>query len=626
MGRMIRAAIRRVAVFRTSLPPLRTPASPGIPPPGGATTITMASPPTWPTPGVLRSDRVASLARWLPIIGALRGYNIAWLCTDFVAGASVCVVMIPLVLAYAGLAGLPPHHGLYCALAAMIGYALFASSRQVIAGPDAALTLLLASAVGPLAAGGASRAVTLAALVALFGGAIMLLAAVFRIGVITDLLSNSVLVGYMSGAALILASTQIGKLFGIELVAREFFPILRELFARFGETHWLTFVLGSGCIVILEALRRIMPKAPGALIVSALAVGLSLAFDLPSRGVKVIGKISQGLPQPVFPAASLDDIRALLPGALAIALMTFPQAILIARAFGSKNRYEVRPNQELLALAAANFAAGLCQGFSVGASQSITATNEATGGRSQMVSLIAATLLAAFLLVLTPALEPIPTVVLAAILINAGIHLVDVQSYRTFFRISPRAGGLALIVALGVLIIGVIPGILVGVGLSLAYLLARLARPTDALLQEVPGTGQFHDVGADVQTHAVPGLIAYRFYAPLFFPNAEHFARRIRSLVAESPQPVKWVLVDVQAVTEIDESGAEVVQQLTEELAARGVALKFARANRPLRALVERIGLGEHLRQEWLFPSVHAAVAAFRRQESARGDAPRRES
>ena len=277
----------------------------------------------------------------------------------------------------------------------------------------------------------------------------------------------------------------------------------------------------------------------------------------------------KGLPQPRLPTGSLDDIRTLLPGALAIALLTFPDAILVARAFGAKNRYEIRPNQELVALAAANFAAGLFQGFSVGASQSRTVVNDASGGKTQMVSLVASGLLIVFLLALTPALKPLPTVALAAILIDAGIHLVEVRAYRTFFRISPRGGWLALIVALGVLIVGVIPGILVGVGLSLGYLLARLVRPTDAVLQEVPGTGSFHDVGGDVQAHTVPGLIAYRFYAPLLFANAEHFARRIRSLVAESTQPVKWVLVDVQAVTEIDVNGAEVVQQLVEDLAAR---------------------------------------------------------
>jgi SulP family sulfate permease len=339
--------------------------------------------------------------------------------------------------------------------------------------------------------------------------------------------------------------------------------------------------------------------------------------------VKVIGEMSQGLPRLGLPEVSMDGVRTLLPGAMAIALLTFPDAVLLARAFGAKNRYEIRPNQELVALAAANFAAALFQGFPVGASQSRTVVNDATGGKTQMVSLVASGALIAFLLVLTPVAGPLPTVALAAILVSAGIHLVEVHAFRAFFHISPRAGWLALIVALGVLIVGVIPGILVGVGLSLVHLLARLARPTDAVLQEMPGTGGFHDVGMDVSTHTVPGLIAYRFYAPLFFPNAEHFARRIRSLVAESRQPVKWVLVDVQAVTDIDVNGADVVQQVAEDLAAQGVALRFARANRPLRAVVERIGLGEHVHKEWLFPSVHSAVEAFRHQESAGADAPK---
>jgi SulP family sulfate permease len=569
---------------------------------------------------------MTSAARYIPLIGALRGYKVAWLRADLVAGVSVCVVMIPSVLAYAELAGLPPQHGLYAALAAMIGYALFASSRQVIAGPDAAITLLVAAAIGPLVAGDPSRAASLAALVALLGGAIILLAAVFRVGAVADLLSKSVLVGYMSGAALILVSTQLEKLFGIEVVARGFFPMLWELSTRLDETHRLTLVLGAGFIAILEALRRVSPKIPGALVICVVAVVISLVFDLPSRGVRVVGEVARGLPRPGLPMTSLDDLRTVLPAALAVALLTFPDSILLARAFGAKNRYEIRPNQELVALAVANFAAGLFQGFSVGGSQSRTVINDATGGKSQIVSLVATGLLMAFLLVLTPAIEPLPTVALGAILISGGIHLVEVHAYRTFFRISPGSAGLALIVAASVLIVGVIPAILVGVGLSLCYLLARLSHPTDAVLQEVPGTGRFHDLGAEFQSHTVPGLIAYRFYAPLLFPNAEHFARRIRSLVAQSRQPVKWVLVDVQAVTEIDVSGAEVIQLLAEDLAAQGVALRFARANRPLREVVERLGLGEHLPKEWLFPSVHAAVEAFRSQESAGADTPTNEA
>jgi sulfate permease, SulP family len=561
---------------------------------------------------------MSRLGRWVPIIDVLQGYQLAWMRADLIAGASVCVVMIPAVIAYAELAGLPPKHGLYAALGAMTGYALFCSSRHVIAGPDGAVALLVATVIGPLVVGDPTRAVPLAGLTALLGGLLMLLAAALRIGAVADFLSKPVLVGYMSGAALILASTQLGKLFGIKLNSQTFFPMLRELVGHLGETHRLTFALGAAFIVLLELLHWFAPKMSGALVVCIVALGASLLFNLPSHGVKVIGEVTQGLPRPVLPVASLAEVRVLLPGALAIALLTFPDGILLARAFAAKQGYVIRPNQELVALAAANLVSGSLQGFSVGASQSRTVINEATGGKTSIVNLFAAALLCAFLFVLTPVLRPLPTVALAAILISAGIHLIEVREYRAFLRINRRAALVALVVGVGVLIVGMIPGILIGVGLSLIYVLAHLARPHDAVLHEVPGTGSFHDLGENLESQTVPGLIAYRFYAPLFFANAEYFVRRIQTLVANSTEPVKWVLVDVQAVSEIDVTGADAIQRLARDLDARGISLKFARANRPLREVFDRIGLGDRLRDERLFPSVHVAIQTFRQQESLR--------
>ena len=554
---------------------------------------------------------------WIPILDVLRGYRLAWLRPDLMAGVSVCVVMIPSVIAYAELAGLEPEHGLYAALAGMVGYALFCSARRIVAGPDAAISLLVGTAISPLVAGDPARAASLAALTAVLGGVIMLASAALRLGAIADFLSKPVLVGYMSGAALILVSTQLGNLFGIRLVAHGFFPLLTELGTRLGETHWPTFALGAALIALLEVLRRFAPRAPGALIVCVLAVLASFVFDLESHGVRVVGAVVPGLPRIALPATSIDDISTLLPSALAIAMLTMPDGLLLARAFATKHREEIRPNQECTALAAANLAAGLFQGFSVGASQSRSTISDATGGKTQVVNLFAAVFLGGFLFLLTPILRVLPTVALAASLVSAGIHLVEVRDYRTFLRVSPRAALVAFAVLGGVLIVGVIPGILIGVGLSLVYVLGRLARPSDAVLHEVPGTGRFHDVGDSPEPNTVPGLIAYRFYSPLFFANAEHFVHRIRSLVDGSPQPIKWVLVDVQAVSEIDVTGAEAVERLAEELAARGIALKFARANRPLREKLERIGLGAHIRGEQLFHSVHAGIAAFQRAEAA---------
>ncbi len=561
-------------------------------------------------------DTTPPAVNWLqslPLVQLCRGYHRNWLRSDLVAGISVCVVMIPSVIAYAELAGLPPVQGLYASLAGMVAYALLASSRQVIAGPDAAITLLVGAGISVLVANDPSRAPTLAAMVALLSGGLMLLASLAKVGVVADFLSKPVLVGYLTGAALILVSTQLGKLFGIKLAEHNFFSIVSELTARLRETQLLTLALGVGLILLLEILRRFTPKIPGALVILLVAIGASVLFHLGERGVKVIAEVPRGLPGIRLPVVSLDVVRELLPAAIGISLLTFPEGILLARAFAARNRYEVRPNRELFALSISNLAAGLFQGFSVGASQSRTTVNDAAGGKTQMASLVAAGVLVLFLLFLTPLLQPLPVVALAAILIFSGIHLVEVAAYRNLLRISRPGFFLALLVTTGVLVVGVIPGILIGVMLSLIVLLGRLARPTDAVLQEVPGTGKYHDVGDTPETCTVPGLIAYRFYAPLFFANADYFVERIRNLIAASGEPVRWLLVDLQAVPDIDVTAAEALTRLDTELKQQRISLKFARANRPLRARLMHIGLGQHLGEQNLYPSVHAAVAAFLR-------------
>jgi sulfate permease, SulP family len=271
----------------------------------------------------------------------------------------------------------------------------------------------------------------------------------------------------------------------------------------------------------------------------------------------------------------------------------------------------------LRALAISNLAAGVFHGFSVGASQSRTTVNQDAGGRTQVASLVCVGVLIVFLLFLAPVLSLLPAVALGSILVFSGVHLVDLAAYRMLRRISTKAFYLSLLVTAGVLIVGVVPGILIGVMLSLVYVLGRLEHPTDIVLKEVPGTGEFHDVGDVAATETVPGVIAYRFYAPLFFANAEYFMKRVRSLVDASPKPVRWFLMDAQAVTDIDVTGADALAQLIEELRGKGIAFKLARANRPLRETLAHIGLGEHLAEATLFPSVHAAIAVFRREMNA---------
>src|SRR5436190_8241525 len=468
---------------------------------------------------------------------------------------SVCVVMNPSVIAYAELMGLPPQQGLYAALAPLIIYALFGSSRQMIVGPDIAISLLIASTIGPLAAGDAIHAATLAAMLALLSGLLLLLGARANFGVVADFLSKPVLVGYMTGAALILMASQLNKLFGISLKNNDFFPRLVELANKLPQTHGLTLMFGLGFLLLLVVLRRWAPRIPGVLVVCVLATGVSVGFGLEQRGITIVGAFPRGLPSFELPVVSWRELQLLLPAAIGIALLTYTEGILLARAFGAKNGYEVDANKELTALGLADLAAGLFQGFSITGSQARTTINDATGARSQLSSLVAAVFLALFLIFLTPLIARLPQVALAAGLIFAGFNLIEFDVMVRIYRFYPQSAVVAAMTTLSVLAAGVVPGIIFGVALSLLGLINRISRPPDAILSAVAGEG-FHDLGAR-ETQTIPGLIAYRFYAPLLFSNAGHFVERVRQLIMNCPKPVRWFLLDAQAITDIDITAVE---------------------------------------------------------------------
>ena len=548
--------------------------------------------------------------RCLPGLALFRSYRREWLRADVLAGVSVCVVMIPSVIAYAELLGLPPQHGLYAALVPLVVYPFFGSSRQVIVGPDIAISLLIASAIAPLAGGNAGEAATLAALVAVLGGLLLLLGARLKIGAVADFLSKPVLVGYMTGAALILIASQLDKLFGLKLEHNDFFPRLRELVGKVHHTHGPTLFLGVGILVVIVGLRRLAPKVPPALAVVALAVAASVAFGLEGRGLAVVGPFPSGLPHFAVPSLDWTNVHAVLPAAIGVALLGYTEAILLARAFAARNGYEVAPNQELAALGAANIATGLFQGFSVTGSQARTTINDSAGGKTQLASLVAAATLVLFLLFLTPLIAHLPTVALAALLIYGGITLVEFNVMFRIYRYYPQSALLAALTTLGVLAVGVVQGILVGVAISLLALISRISHPPDAVLRELPG-GIFHDLGNTTNGTTIPGFMAYRFYAPLLFCNCGHFVERVRALVADSPTPVRWFAIDAQAITDIDITAAEALKGLKQELEKEGIALKFAHANRPLRVILERVGFTSELGQESFFHAVHECAAAF---------------
>jgi SulP family sulfate permease len=555
--------------------------------------------------------------RGLPGWALFRTYRTEWLRADMVAGISVCVVMIPSVIAYAGLMGLPPQHGLYAALVPLVVYPFFGSSRQVIVGPDIAISLLIASAIAPLAVGDPARAAMLAAMVAVLSGLLLLLGARAKIGAVADFLSKPVLVGYMTGAALILIASQLDKLFGVKLEHNDFFPRLGELATKLPQAHGATLLLGLSILAFIVGLRRIAPKVPAALAVVLAAVVTSLVLRLEGRGVEVIGAFPSGLPRFDLPHVDWSDIHTLLPAAIGIALLAYTEGILLARAFAAKNGYEVVPNQELAAIGVANVVTGLFQGFSVTGSQARTTINDTAGGKTQVVSLVAAATLILFLLFLTPLIACLPKVALAALLIYGGFTLMEFDVMGRIYRYYPQSAMLAAFTTLGVLAVGVVPGILVGVAISLLTLINRISNPPDAVLREVPGDG-FHDLGNTANGHTIPGLIAYRFYAPLLFSNCGHFVERVRELITASPSTVRWFVMDAQAITEIDVTAAEALRALKQELEQEGIAMKFAHANRPLREILQRIGFTGELGQESFFHSVHECTDAFK----ARSDTP----
>ena len=561
------------------------------------------------------SALVRYLQSSLPLLETLRGYRLAWLRGDSIAGISACIVSIPSVIAYAELVHLPPIAGLYAALAAAIGYALFSSSRHVIAGPDAAIGLLAGSAILPLSGGDPGRLVVLAAVLSILSGVVLLLAARLKLGVIADLLSRPVLIGYLNGASLVLIATQLGKMFGIKTEGEEFFQVVFTIIGKLPQTQVPTFVLGVLLVGLLVALALWLPRIPGALAVCAVAIAATFAFDLGSHGIALVGAVPSGVPQLSIPAFSWADVAALAPAAVAIAFLAFSDGILLAQTFAEKNSYEVSPNRELVALGSANILAGFWQGFPVSASQSRTAIVDSAGGLTQVAQLILALGLLVFLFFLTGLIALLPKVTLGAILIVTAVGMLEVASLKRLYRIDRVEFGIAAGVTLVILIAGVVPGIILGLLLSLTMVLVDISRPHDAVLRIRHSDAKFHDCREDEEeTDTIPGLLVYRLYAPLIFANVRYVMTRIRTLVAEASPPVKWLVIDAQAIFDMDVTAAQRFAELDRELAESGIELKIADAPRPFLEELARVGLSEEMGRRDFFVSVKKAAEAFRQQ------------
>ena len=550
----------------------------------------------------------------MPGIGLVRTYNRNWLKADLVAGVTVFAILVPSCLAYGELAGFEPVIGLYAALVAMIAYALFGSSRQLIVGPDATIAILIALIVAPLALGDSARYAALAAALTILIGLTCLIGGYFKLGFVADFLSKPILTGYITATALIVIVSQLGKIFGIEIVSDDFFAQILELITKLDQTHMLTLALGLVTILGLILLKRFVPRVPGPLVAVVVAIIVSSLFNFADLGVSVVGQIPGGLPSLQIPQVGPADLRTLLPAALALSVLIFADELLVARVFAKKNHYALDPNQELTALGAANVSCGFFESFAVGASSSRTVVNDDMRGKSQMVGLVAAGLVIVFLLYLTSLLQNLPKVVLGAIIVVAAISLIDVQEFRSLNLIRHSEFYLSLLTLLGVLIIGIVVGIAVAIAFSLAEFLLRIYRPHTSVLGTGEGVDGYHVIAPGGYNQVLPGLIVYGFNAPLFFANAPYLLDQVRDLISTAVPPVRCLLLDTEAIPDIDTTAADTLRELHQELQEKSIVLTIARANKPLRETMRLTGLENLIGAKNFYPSVRTGVEAFRMQ------------
>lgn len=527
------------------------------------------------------------------------------------AALSVAVLSIPAVIAYAELIGLPAHAGLLAAIAGMLAYGAMRASKQIIVGPDAAIALLIAGGIAPLAGGDVVKALSLAALLAILVGLVLVLAAVAKLRVLADFLSKPVLVGFLQGASLILIGTQIGKMFGISLTEESFFPRIFELLLQLKQTHWATLALGLLFLFLYSAMNRWRPQWPITVILFSLVIAADFVVDFQHFGLVMVGAPSADALDFHWPALSFSAVAALLPSAIGITMLAMPEGILLARAFAQRHGEQIDANREIMALGAANIAAGFAGGFAIGASQSRTTINDASGAQTPLAGILAALLLLLFLFVLSDLLNHLPTVIVAALLIRAGAQLIDLPSLRELWRLDAMSGWFAIATALGVVLVGVLPGILLGILLSLLHLIRMFSNPADAVLRRTK-TG-YHDVGIeknDVANDTHEDVLVYRFYAPLMFVNASFFVSRIRALVQQYPQ-LKCLIIDAQAIVKLDVSAAEQLQALMTELEWQEISIKWARCNRPLRHDLSRFGITAMMGESAIYTHLDDAIASY---------------
>ena len=555
---------------------------------------------------------VSGLTSWLPGLWVLRHYQPGWLGQDVAAGLVLTALLVPAGMGYAEAAGLPAITGLYATIGPLLAYALFGPSRIMVLGPDSALAALIAAAVAQKADGDPARAVALASVLALLTGVLCFVAGLAKAGFITDLLSKPVRVGYMFGIGLTVLVAQLPKLFGFSASGTN----VVDGAARFargvleGRTKPEALVIGCACLAVVLLSRAFAPRVPGVLIAVVVATLAVIVLGAGHR-ISVVGPVPRGVPLPTIPSVRLADIGDLLVASSGIALVSFADTSVLSRTFAARNRLRADPNRELFGLGAANLVAGLLQGFPISSSASRTPVAEAAGARTQLTGVVGALAIIVLLVAAPWLLRDLPVTALAAVVISAAIRIFDFGELRIFYKVRRSDFVLCAIAFLAVALLGVLTGIAVAVAVSLLDFVRRAWRPHDAILGRAPGVKGYHDITRYPDARQIPGLLLFRWDAPLFFANADTFRERIVRTVDEAIVPVRWVVIAAEPITDVDTTAAEMLRELDKELASRSAELAFAEMKDPVKDRLERYGLQKKIGHEFFFPTLGVAVKAF---------------
>ena len=568
----------------------------------------------------MTTDGRGTVFSCLPGLQTVRSYRREWLARDVVAGVVLTTLLVPQGMAYAELAGLPPITGLYTSIMCLLGYAVLGPSRILVLGPDSSLGPMIAATILPLAGadGDPKRAIALPSLLAIMVAAIMILGAVAKLGFIADLISKPTMIGYMNGLALTILVGQLPKLFGFKVSAE---GLIREItgFVKglaHGEAVAAAAVVGIAGIILILVLQRWLPKFPAVLIMVLLAIAATSVFGLADHGVSLVGVLPKGFPPLTIPHVRLADLGPLFAGALGIALVSLADTISTASAFAARSGQEIRGNQEMIGIGAANLAAGLFQGFPVSTSGSRTAVAERSGAKTQLTGITGAALIILMIVLLPGLFRNLPQPALAAVVITASLSLTDIPGTVRLWRQRKDECMLSIAAFLGVALLGVLPGIAIAVALSVLNVFRRAWWPYDTELGRAEGLGGYHDVRTHPHAQHLPGLVIYRFDAPLFFANAKTFRDEVRRLANSEPKPT-WIVIAAEPMTDVDTTAADVLEDLDEALNTQGTSLVFAELKDPVRDKIERYGLTRTINPQHFFPTLESAVAAFRQQTGA---------